>query len=56
MDTIEHIVRKEVDRQFRLGTLDLKTLYKSLTTSPRKYIPREHIPREPEVDPMDDVF
>ena len=26
---VEHIVRKEVDRQFRLGkTLDLKTLYK----------------------------
>lgn len=29
MDTIEHVVREEIDRRFRLGTLDLKTLYKS---------------------------
>lgn len=30
---VEHIVRKEVDRQFRLGkTLDLKRLYKESFT------------------------
>lgn len=68
MDAIEHIVSKEVDRQFRLGTLDLKTLYKSSTVS-STYAPKRKCgrkksrePREiekvcpPEPDPMDEVF
>ncbi|KAF8153301.1 hypothetical protein B0H34DRAFT_662974 [Crassisporium funariophilum] len=36
MDAIEDIVAQEVERQFRLGTLDLKTLYKFPSKSKRK--------------------
>jgi hypothetical protein len=68
MDAIEHIVGKEVDRQFKLGTLPLKTLYRSMRTSKKKSVrkksrePTEITPREIEnlnptkADPMDEVF
>ncbi|KAF8801194.1 hypothetical protein BYT27DRAFT_7198501 [Phlegmacium glaucopus] len=70
MDAIEDIVGKEVDRQFRLGTLDLKTLYKSTAVSPERKSIRKNsresaettTTREIEIlcpaeaDPMDEVF
>lgn len=47
MDAIENIVSKEVDRQFRLGTLNLKTLYKLTAVPPTSTPKRKSVGKKP---------